>query len=547
MAAVKTIFKIFDVDSLGDFDNFDKIFQCLWTSRSTSLISIFSQNAKLFLGMLNYLHNQAVAETLLSMMKPNLQEQILINFYNTLNANGFFQLLGEKMYGKGAESSYEDASAFFIRLVESCCSFRNADVLFMDIGRNQSLVEGLLHAMTNQCEYPVSHDQQIACMYALRMLLIKSGEKLFDQSLEAYTPVPLPNMLTCVRNDLLNLLKSKAALLGDRLLVEDGIYTGSQLKNKDSAVSKQKESGEFKYSSFVIKKPFGLHRIALLEIIAELVEEVPIETLDGFDPQVWRVLSVWLFEHKFNNVYHALFYRLFKTVVKHNHVPSLKALLSRSKFLTKMISHYTSHTMFESGLRSYILFFSNYLRLMADIQPPSEYLKNFLNSHQPWKEYLPILIKETKRQMITDFPAPSPSGPIHPFLLQDSFGMYGQSAKLNPITEDDVDIDLGSSYADKLGFEGKTAFEEPLKTKKNRKRRTRRKSQQVSTSRENGGDKKVSSSSVPAMNGSKASSSSNSASDDDDSDSFDSDLDSEDEEVNAPERKEAQPKEVTAN
>jgi hypothetical protein len=45
----------------------------------------------------------------------------------------------------------------------------------------------------------------------------------------------------------------------------------------------------------------------------------------------------------------------------------------------------------DSGLRSYIILMGNYVRLTADAQPPSEYLKSFLISHIQWKEFVPLL------------------------------------------------------------------------------------------------------------------------------------------------------------
>jgi hypothetical protein len=41
--------------------------------------------------------------------------------------------------------------------------------------------------------------------------------------------------------------------------------------------------------------------------------------------------------------------------------------------------------------RGFILLIANTLRLGADLQPPSGWLRHYLLSHDPWKQFLPIL------------------------------------------------------------------------------------------------------------------------------------------------------------
>jgi len=175
-------------------------------------------------------------------------------------------------------------------------------------------------------------------------------------------------------------------------------------------------------------------------------------------------------------VYHALFLRLFKAMVKCHHITSMKALLSKYKFLTRMIKHFTTSTTFDTGLRGYILLMGNYLRLTADMLSPSDYLTTFLSSHGQWRDFVPLLTDETIRQMVTDYSASSGHGAaahLNPFSMHD-FGLYSSATKCKPVTPDDVDIDLGSEYANNLGFEDAVAFTAPSQSRKKRKRRRRR-------------------------------------------------------------------------
>lgn len=43
---------------------------------------------------------------------------------------------------------------------------------------------------------------------------------------------------------------------------------------------------------------------------------------------------------RFNNTYHALFYKMFCSVLKSNDVPTLKALITKQKLIARMIEHY---------------------------------------------------------------------------------------------------------------------------------------------------------------------------------------------------------------
>jgi hypothetical protein len=214
-------------------------------------------------------------------------------------------------------------------------------------------------------------------------------------------------------------------------------------------------------------------------VLAELTQQSPQEVLDSFSAPLWKVLSDWLFEHRFNNIYHDLFYKLFRTVIRINHVESMKALFSKHKFITRMIEHYKTTSSKDSGLRSYIILMGNYVRLTADAQPPSEYLKSFLISHIQWKEFVPLLKDDTIKQFVTDFPAPSGGHPISlsPFASAETFGLYSSLAPPKPITSDEIDVDLGSEYANNLGLEDANVY---VETKKKRKRKRKNKNKKAS-------------------------------------------------------------------
>ncbi len=214
---MKDICRIFDINAEGDFDNFDKMFASLLGPYGSKVFNVFTKNRKLILHLLNYLHDPAVSETLMGIMKAMLPEQTLTNFYSWLNEDGFWKSLGEKIYGAGkcifafgqfsildlsiclflflhhmsahiyhllgADSSFEEASSFFTRLVDICSTQSCADILFVELGRDFSFVDGLVNCISNSSGN-TPHEQQVACINALRTLLLKTGEQLYDTSLE---------------------------------------------------------------------------------------------------------------------------------------------------------------------------------------------------------------------------------------------------------------------------------------------------------------------------------------------------------------------------
>jgi len=75
--------------------------------------------------------------------------------------------------------------------------------------------------------------------------------------------------------------------------------------------------------------------------------------------------------------------------------------------------------------------------------------------------------------MVTNYAAPV-GGHINPFAIHDTFGMYSATTKCRAITPDQVDIDLGSDYANNLGFEEAVPYIAPAGGKRKRKSRKKR-------------------------------------------------------------------------
>jgi len=128
--------------------------------------------------------------------------------------------------------------------------------------------------------------------------------------------------------------------------------------------------------------------------------------------------------------------------------------------LSRIIEHYKAPE--QTAARGFILLIANTLRLGADLQPLSGWLKHYLLSHDPWKQWLPTLRHDTQMQL-------KRYADITADMMDEEEDTF----------DEDLDIDLGSAYARSLGFEEEAPEETaaPLtpKTKKKKKKTKKKK------------------------------------------------------------------------
>jgi len=399
------LFKIFQVTSGGNFYHFNKILLAL-VSRAPveTTASLLSQ--QLMWQMLDNIHEPAVLDTLIDLFSGSFPRQHdTIQFYKALIEHKVFERIGQKIYGKDQiNAAY--ASEFFVRLLEKLASHELSGILFINLCKNSNFVDGLFKVIVaDDGTHP--QNQKLACAHVLRELLIKSGEKVFDQSEFSR---PLPNMLSAIHDKVHEYSKPYVEPLCNTLINID---------------QKRTEKNPLNFSAYSVKKPMGTYTFTLVEILSDILCTLP-STLDQVPSQTWRVLSSWFVEYSHNNLYHYLFHKIFRTVLRENHLESLKTLFNKYKFLGKILEHYKSGEL--SSARGHIINMCNALRFTAELQPVNGVLRHYLATHDLWKEFLPQLKKDT-------------------MLFVRSYGDFDEEDQ-----EDEDSIELGSSYAHSLGF-----------------------------------------------------------------------------------------------
>lgn len=225
-----------------------------------------------------------------------------------------------------------------------------------------------------------------------------------------------------------------------------------------------------------MNKPFTELRLQLVKLHRELVS-ADAAFLSEISLPTWRALCGWFFEHAHSNLYHNLFKSLVVAALRANDEGALQCLLQKCKLLHTMVEAFpkldASVACADADVRAaaldgnlnggdrgfhpaanegHILDMCNAVRLQAAAQPPSSWLRQFLQSHQTWRGFVPrlracTLLRETPGLGV-EVPPPMYGLPS----ADADTDAYGNATKRG--------IDLGSAYADKLGFVGEQPWPE---------------------------------------------------------------------------------------
>lgn len=284
------------------------------------------------------------------------------------------------------------------------------------------------------------------------------------------TPTSIPNRLYPFRERLINLIEVR---MKDIL---------SSLSSFSSSVSKNNSAVQ--YSSYKVKEPFTVLRSFLIELVALMVESD--ETISNYiTMDMWRLFFTWTITYAHNNVYHALFYRLIFAVLRQNQEEAQRNLFIKAKFANFLIENFSpfpakpsdqppknapEDVATKSAVRGVLLNCANAVRLQASCQPPSSFLRMFLNSHQKWGEFQPALTEATETQQSFGMGIPV----VDHTNNHDLASLMMMAAEYNP---DDHGMEHGSRFAKSLGFFDEIAWppESPSETKKKMKKRAKKK------------------------------------------------------------------------
>lgn len=200
------------------------------------------------------------------------------------------------------------------------------------------------------------------------------------------------------------------------------------------------------FSSYQVPQPFTFYRLLLVEILTEMVIFSPAEGLMLLPIAAWDYFVPWFFVYSHNNIFQCLFFKLVLSAVHQAHVPTLDVLLKKLEFIPKAIENYRE---LAGGNRGFILLTLNTFRLSCEARRkvPSDWLRDFLATYQPWLDFQQELRQETIRQLRSTLPTRVDPSPAKQKTLAGPLPALKEYLHLDP-----QGIDIGSLYAAFLGF-----------------------------------------------------------------------------------------------
>jgi len=450
---VTKLFDIFEYNSNGNFHHFRKLFESLLRFKPIEVLDLIllprEESPPMVLSLLQFLDESPVSAALGTILffpmrltvTESERKRKLAHFLSTQQ---FIKKIVLRMgYSDNAALA---ASDFLFRIIDECTRVESSEVITSCMDNNEDCMVDWVFQVLFTKSPNNGNAQKASCFKVLLALLTKSAPKEFE------IPVTTGNFYTNATQKTPNGLADIHDTV--RYKIVEQFTKICDLLHDDAYAPKRNSSG-VKFGKYEIKHGFPSMRIGALEVIYEAIRELDdiTEPLHCLTPSLWKVMIDWFFEFQYNNVYHAIFYKLVVTVIKSNDTQSLKNLLTKPKLLGRMISHYLANP--NSGCHGYIMLICNVLRLTADSQRPTDYIPSMLVSHHGWNEFLPKLRADTMVQVeitVEDDPAfqrPLPHvGPLT--ITQENDDMISFLARiLKP-----GDIDLGSQFAYSLGFVG---------------------------------------------------------------------------------------------
>jgi hypothetical protein len=524
---VEACLDVFRLDSRGNIYHACKILDTFMKIHPEDVIQTvggsFKKVKRHINHLLNAVHEPPVLDLLASIIcvsqtqgpMPSMQVKSNVNpktkwkFYQALSENKFLEVVSFHIFISDYSLSHSEAAAELLLLIlKRLQGEDNAVILFQPLGHCLGIPQGLiktglggnnvrlgapaLKALKDiltltidakiKVVLPVTDmDMKYSCHFVDNRLngiapaFVGEVLKHVSKLCEALTSTPMP------ANDIVG--KTKKKKKKDKA-PSDGGGSAAELEEEGPDTSKH-------YPGHTVVEPFSLHRLTIVQILGLLVSHSPEETLAQFPPELWNRLSVWFLLFPHNNLYQNAFHSIFYAALRANHIPSLELLLRKSKFVHLIIDHYQNGGP-NSSAKGFIIKILNELRLQKDIQENTDWLWQFLVSHETWKSFLPKLIDITLTQIVKHFTIPSTrrsidsaygigepgtgmlmgGGTLLDSSLRELNAMVDEASS-NSITA----IEIGSDFAKELGFtetEAVAAAGNVSKKKKNKKKKKRK-------------------------------------------------------------------------
>lgn len=376
------------------------------------------------------------------------------------------------------------AQDIFSELLKRLAADENGEILLQPAAHNPQLLNGLINkALDKKASLPRSTAAMQCVLEILEMSLLSQvpGPPLSPyQSFGATTTNFVPNQLASLQSPIFACIQKRVPELLQHLLHQYGEQQNIEMSNSlaDGQEShKPLPPSAVRHTSYVVKVPFSEFRLCLVQILVQIAKMSTKVFTTQFTTPVWRALLRWFFEYPHNNLYHAAFYELVVLALTSKDETMHQVLFKKLKLVTVLIEYYEKNGPRTSN-RGYILQLCNAIRLYGQTVSTDDFVNRFLQSHVTWRNFQDELHSTTLSSLVPGlgFNVPSQARFGEPCTPNRWLG-YGDEMIEN--------IDIGSPFADSLGFQQAIRWENPCTDttpKSNRKKKKKKKKNNNATS-----------------------------------------------------------------
>jgi hypothetical protein len=224
----------------------------------------------------------------------------------------------------------------------------------------------------------------------------------------------LPNRLYALRENIVIFIRKRMEDIMQAILTYDGPVPVSTAEGSTAADSPSSEPAK--------RPPFGVLRQLLIEVLVLMVEsDETIASLISLD--LFKALITWTLRYAYNNIYHAVFYRLVFAVLRQGQGDAQRVLFKKAKFASFLVDNFVPYQvdaagnvaisdsipkstpnydvkMRRVGARGLIMNCANAIRLQINNNEQHDsFLFLFLQNHPRWNEFVPQLTVATDLQL----------------------------------------------------------------------------------------------------------------------------------------------------
>ena len=419
---VREIFDIFKDDSAGSFYHAYRIIGCLLRNFPTDVYEALCNDGKLperMSAIFRYIGHTPVSELLVMIVAltplPRASQLYLISaksrwtFFEQLNQWDFMLKLTQIVVRPAdichlghicSAEQHSNASCLAIQeLIEKLSLEDMGEILFQSIGFTPALLDSLVDAIIDdQCDPCIRR----SCCRLINFIIKSASEPeifcFFGQQVGA--TVSVSNRFHSIRANVTNAIRRWMPQLA------------GMLKMFHSNADDEPSSESYKYSSYVIHRPFSVLRSYLMELIVLAVEtDCTVAALVSSD--LWKIMFKWTVIYAHNNIYHSMIYRLIFAILRGNDSATQSTLLQDAGLIRLITDYFVAYpnrvdcvyktqstdVVNKSMVRGFLLKCANLIRLQSKHASATPFLVEFLGNNKEWADFEPTLITATSIQI----------------------------------------------------------------------------------------------------------------------------------------------------